>query len=70
MKTTQVNEQFDKVDNVDLSRCHILTNNGKVIGIKGNVYITTVKGLTDVTYCGEHGLNDYVIEYGFKIELD
>jgi hypothetical protein len=63
------NASYTNVDSVDFDGCHTLTHNGKVIGIDGSVRIELANGtIKDIT--GEHGLRDYVQEFGFIIEIN
>jgi hypothetical protein len=64
-----INASYINVDNVNFDGCHILTHNGKVVGIDGSVRIELANGtVKDIT--GEHGFRDYVQEFGFIIEIN
>jgi N-acetylglutamate synthase-like GNAT family acetyltransferase len=66
MKAIKLNNRFSDIDYVEFDNCHILTKNGKVIGICGLIYIAKHDG-EKIAINGEHGIMDYVVDYGFKI---
>jgi hypothetical protein len=65
MKAFQVNDNFDKVKDLDFS-CARLSFGGR--GIDGEISIETEDGWKH--YVGEHGFNDYADEYGFIIDTE
>jgi hypothetical protein len=65
MKAFQVNDNFDKVIDLDFSGAR-LSFGGR--GIDGVISIETEDGWKH--YCGEHGFTDYADEYGFIIDTE
>jgi hypothetical protein len=54
---------------VDFDSCELIAGKqfGHVIGISGTISIELVKKTIQIS--GEHGLRDYIEDYGFVIEV-
>ena len=66
MKVFQVNDNFDKVKDLDLSGLILSACGASLIGTLS----IDIEGRGWVDYTGEHGFDDYVDEYGFIIEIE
>jgi hypothetical protein len=65
-KAFQVNEKFDRVNDLDFSGCLLMSN---ATGIVGTISID-IDGTGWTDFTGEHGFTNYVNDFGFIIEIE